>query len=147
MVFEEGNGLDPIDWRPQHIREPRFGAVWLQFLLVLPARGEGQRHQDTLDSAGGPEAEQRAAIVDEVELDVSPGVEFPSGGEVNVLLSSDNPFSLLYNAAGTDLWAAFDLQKQATEHLLTETLILSRKNAAICFGRSGQLARGRPTFA
>src|SRR6185295_1222641 len=67
----EGAGLEPGS-RPQELRELRLGAARLRREAVLPARERRQRHQDGLDAAARLQAEQRSAVVEQVELDVAP---------------------------------------------------------------------------
>ena len=55
----------------------------------------------------------------EISLDVSPGVIFPVGVQINFNVSSDNAFSMLHNAAATELWTAVDLQPITDEELVS----------------------------
>ena len=55
-------------------REPGLGLV-----VVVPAHHRRQRHQDRLDAAARLQAEQRAAVVEQVELDVAAAAELLEG--------------------------------------------------------------------
>src|SRR6185436_20888590 len=52
--------------------EPFFSRSGLGLPVVAPGDQRRQRHQDRLGAAARLQAEQRAAVVDEVELDVAP---------------------------------------------------------------------------
>src|SRR5207244_1854216 len=64
--------FDPVAWYLQHLDQRRLAAPCDGFVRVLPARPGRHRHQHRLDAPLGLEAEQRAAVVDQVELDVAP---------------------------------------------------------------------------
>src|SRR5262249_19146916 len=57
--------LEPV------LRQLRLARSGLWVVVVPPPRLRRQRHQDRLDAAAGLQAEDRAAVVDEVELDVA----------------------------------------------------------------------------
>src|SRR5688500_8958540 len=61
----------PLARRAQHGERGGLGAAGLGLVPVLPARLERQRHQDALDAPAGAQAEARAAVVHQVELDVA----------------------------------------------------------------------------
>src|SRR3546814_1218073 len=57
--------------RPQVIAEARLSAVALRCIPVLPPHARRQAHKDRLGAAAGLQAEQGAAVVDQIELDVA----------------------------------------------------------------------------
>src|SRR5260370_37721594 len=65
----------PISWLEVfgqfRLRRPGFGLV-----IVVPARDRGQGHEDRFGAAAGFQAEQGAAVVEEVELDVTGAAKF-----------------------------------------------------------------------
>src|SRR5690606_2483456 len=56
----------------QELGQSRFGRARLGVPVVAPARERRHRAQDRLGASAGLQAEQRAAVVDQVELDVAP---------------------------------------------------------------------------
>jgi len=60
----------------------------------------------------------------EVRVDLSPGVEFDPGFQVNGFIDSPNAFTMRYNISSTVLWFAVDLQQLDHEDILVETLLL-----------------------
>lgn len=55
----------------------------------------------------------------EIMLDLLPGVTFDEGVQLNMRLFSENAFSLLHDAGGTQFWSAFDLQPENSEDLFS----------------------------
>lgn len=55
----------------------------------------------------------------EVKIDIDSGVVFSIGTQVNPKLTSAQPFSILYNAAGIRFWTAVDRQKFTEESIFT----------------------------
>lgn len=82
----------------------------------------------------------------EIVIDVSPGVQFVTGTQLNLSITSPEAFSLRYNAAQTLLWIADDIQQVEHEEILTETLVLAG-NLAIAFSNNLELARPNKVFA
>src|SRR5690606_1548599 len=58
--------------RTQVVLQARFRAAGLRREAVLPAHQRRQAHQDRLAAAAGLDAEQGAAVPEQVELDVAP---------------------------------------------------------------------------
>lgn len=81
----------------------------------------------------------------EVEIDVSPGIEFNPDRQINASFTSDTAFTLLYDTTSTFLWFATDEQQIDHEDLLTETLILTN-DLSIVFTNEGELLRGNEVF-
>src|SRR5207244_3977071 len=65
--------------RPQELDQLRLARARLRAVVVAPARHRRQRHEDRLDPAAGLEAEERAAVVQQVELHVPPAAELLKG--------------------------------------------------------------------
>lgn len=82
----------------------------------------------------------------EVIIDMSPGVNFDSGVQINGFITSSAAFALRYDTSSTLLWFALDTQIQGDEDLLTETLVLSN-DLDITFSNALELARGNPVFS
>lgn len=82
----------------------------------------------------------------EVEIDLSPGVEFSPDREINISFTSDDAFTLLYDTTSTFLWLATDEQQISHEDILTETLVLSN-DLSIAFTNEGELLRSNKVFA
>src|SRR4051812_22344089 len=61
----------PLAGFQEHVVEPRLGRAGLGVPVGPPLHERRHRHQDRLGAAAGLEAEVRAAILDEVELDVA----------------------------------------------------------------------------
>src|SRR5690606_16162879 len=69
----------PIARLQEVLQEPRLRAALLRPPVVVPAHERRQGHQDRLGPAARLEAEERAPVVDQVELDVAPApVELPA---------------------------------------------------------------------
>src|SRR5450631_4840415 len=49
-----------------------LGTAGIRMPVIAPARDRRKRHEDRLGAAVGLKAEQRAAIVDKIKLDVAP---------------------------------------------------------------------------
>lgn len=79
----------------------------------------------------------------EVIIETPPGINFDSGVQLNAFLTSPEAFAMRYDASSIALWFALDLQEQAHEDLLTESLTLSN-DLSICF--SNELELTRPNF-
>ena len=76
----------------------------------------------------------------EIEIDLSPGVEFDPGIQINSNISSPNAFTLLFDATLTVPWFALDFQQQGHEDILTETLVLGN-DLSIAFSNDLELVR------
>ena len=62
--------LGPLARVLEGVHDLGLGRSLLHLVVVLPARGLGERHEDALDAPTRFEAEDGAAVVDQVELDV-----------------------------------------------------------------------------
>src|SRR5690606_1664572 len=72
-IYRRGSGRfarQPVAWH-EVVAQARLGAAVLRLEAVFPAHARGQAHQDRLGPATALQAEQRAAVVDQVELDVA----------------------------------------------------------------------------
>ena len=76
----------------------------------------------------------------EVQIAFTPGVEFDIGEQINSNITSDNAFTILYDATLTLTWFALDFQEVGHEDLLTETLVLSN-DLSITFSNNLELVR------
>jgi len=83
----------------------------------------------------------------EIVLDISPGVQFTPGIQINAFFNSPNAFTLRHATGGGTalLWFAIDLQKLVHENMVVETFILA-EDLRICFNNAGELVRGNPVF-
>src|ERR1043165_2829375 len=62
----------PISRAEKVCIQARFGRSRFGMPVVFPAHERRQRHQDRFGAAAGLQAEQSAAIVDEIEFDITP---------------------------------------------------------------------------
>lgn len=81
----------------------------------------------------------------EIVIDITPGVQFVPGTQLNLSITSDVAFSMRYNAAETLLWIADDIQQLGHEDILTETLVLAG-DLSIAFSNNLELARPNKVF-
>lgn len=81
----------------------------------------------------------------EIEMDVSPGIEFDPDRQIEVSFTSSTAFTMLYDTTSTFLWFASDEQQLDHEDLLTETLILTN-DLSIVFTNEGELLRSNEVF-
>ena len=79
----------------------------------------------------------------ELVLDLSADVQFDPGVQINAIFTSPSAFTMRYDATGTFLWFAIDLQQMLHEDMLTETLILAN-DLRVCFANDLDLPR--PNF-
>lgn len=75
----------------------------------------------------------------EIEIDLSPGVEFSTALQINARMTTASAFGLLYNAAGTAFWFALDIQTETTEDILTDAGFNLGDNIAATFGDNSEL--------
>src|SRR6266581_3261664 len=110
--------------------QPVFRASRLGLPVVAPFRGRRQGHQDRLDPPARLQAEQRAAIVDEIELDVAAAA---IGLKIPLALAVRHPAAALGNGdvGGQKMIAdAAQERKAAVESALVQIVEKNPADAA-----------------
>src|SRR6266513_425859 len=71
VLLSTSSFAQPVSRSQEIAIESSFRTRRIRFPVITPLHERGQRHQYRLSATGRLQAEQRAAIIDEIELDIA----------------------------------------------------------------------------